>query len=506
MVKADTRIQMDPTDGASRLGGAGREWQGWLAAILASLAVMLLALLLESCGGGTVAGVGSGGTGEASGTVSGFGSVIVDGVEYSDTSATVQRRDATGALVNTTAQLGQRVRLQYQGSNAALSIEVVSQLLGSVTTVPDSNGRLQVLGQTVRLVSTSSDATRSTATVLDGYSAASDIAVGDTVDVYGCWVWDSGSASYVLVATRLAKQSSAPSVVQLGGVVQALSGTSFRLNSATGTLVQSSSLPGDLANGQVVQVWATATSLASVPVPATRVLRSESNVLDLASGQSLRLSGLATEYNASARTVVVQGALVQLPSSLVVDTSALAQGQFVSMDVQRVGSTLVASAVSTRTGSGGHDDQGAVTVLMGVTSGIDWTPSTVLFSLRGVRVQAAASVIDNNCRSVALTAQVSLSVEGRLQAPGQPLMASKVTCSTSVPANAVVDTRGQVLSVQTAASSLVLSTNMGNVNATWDSNTYFSQSPATLVGKQVEVQALLASDGKTLQLRSVQLD
>jgi hypothetical protein len=484
-----------------------RDWQGWLLAIFASLLVMLMAMLLESCGGGTsVAGVGSGGTGEASGMVSGFGSVIVDGVEYNDTGASVQRRDASGTLVNTTAQLGQRVRLQYQGSNAAVSIEVVSQLLGTVTTRPDGDGRMQVLGQTVRLVSSSSDATRSTATVLDGYSAASGIALGDTVDVYGCWVWDGGSGSYVLVATRLAKQSTAPSVVQLGGVVQALSGSSFRLNSATGTQVQSSSLPTDLANGQVVQVWANAADIATMPVPAVRVLRSESDVLDLSRGQSLRLSGLATQYNASARTVVVQGAVVQLPSGVSVDEAALAQGQFVSLEVQRVGDNLVASTISTRNGAGGNDDQGAITVLMGATSGIDWTASTVQFSLRGVSVSATAAVIDSSCRKVALTDQVMLYVEGRLQAPGQPVTASKVTCSTSVATTAVVETRGRVLSVQTATSSLVLSTNLGNVNATWDSNTYFGQSPATLVGVQVEVQAQLASDGKTLRLRSVELD
>ena len=45
--------------------------------------------LLASCGGGGIAdlagGVGSGGSGLAEGTVTGFGSVIVDGVVFDDT-------------------------------------------------------------------------------------------------------------------------------------------------------------------------------------------------------------------------------------------------------------------------------------------------------------------------------------------------------------------------------------------------------------------------------------
>ena len=52
-------------------------------AVLGAAALMLLA----ACGGGgsvDVAGVGSGGSGVASGSVTGFGSVIVDGVEYDD--------------------------------------------------------------------------------------------------------------------------------------------------------------------------------------------------------------------------------------------------------------------------------------------------------------------------------------------------------------------------------------------------------------------------------------
>jgi hypothetical protein len=477
---------------------------GWFRAIGMGLAMLVFALLLDACGGGTsVAGVGSGGTGTASGTISGFGSVIVDGVEYADTSATVQRRDSNGVLQNSAAQLGQRVQLVYADSNTAQSIEVVSQLVGPVTQVPDNNGWMQVLGQWVRVVNATGDATRSTPTVLAGYSSTSAVASADAVEVFGAWVWDGSKSAHVLVATRIEKLTAMPDLVQLGGVVQGLSSSGFRLNAAAGTLVQSTALPSGIANGQVVQVWATAAAATATPVLANRVLRAEASVADLSSQQSLRLSGLATQFDTTARTLVVQGTLVQLAADVVVDTAALARGEFVSLQIQRVNDVLVASAASVRSGAADNNDLGGTNVLMGVTSGIDWTASSVQFNLRGVAVQASASAIASSCLSVALANDVSVRVEGQMLTPGQPITATQVTCSLNFGSSAVVQRQGLVVSVQTSARSLILRTTQGDTTATWDNNTFFAQSPDTLVGSQVQAEGLLS--GSTLQLRTVRL-
>lgn len=410
-----------------------RGWRGWMAAISMGMLVLILSLVLDGCGGGEVAGVGSGGSGTASGTVSGFGSVIVDGVEYADTRASVQRPDGAGALQSSAVKLGQRVRLVYDSSNNAQSIEVLSQLVGPVTALPDNNGWMQVLGQWVRVVNNTSDPTRSAPTVLDGCSGVAAIASGDTMEVFGSWVWDGSKSATVLVATRMERLATAPALVQLGGVVQGLSGSSFRLNASNGTLVQASSVPTDLADGAVVQVWATqsawAAASSSVPLQATLVLRSETRAADLATGQALRLGGLASQFDASARTLVVQGMTVQLAAGLVVDEAALARGEFVSLQVQRVGDKLVASSVEVRSGSAPNDDLGGKTLLIGNTSGINWNASNVQFSLRGVQVQATAAVIDTSCKSVALTTQISVRVEGGVQTPGQPVTATRVQCS-----------------------------------------------------------------------------
>ena len=68
---------------------------------------------LSGCGGSVVAGgVGSGGSGVAEGTVTGFGSVIVDGVAYSDGDASVERWGESGVGE---VKLGQRVRVLHNG-------------------------------------------------------------------------------------------------------------------------------------------------------------------------------------------------------------------------------------------------------------------------------------------------------------------------------------------------------------------------------------------------------
>ncbi|RPH67003.1 MAG: hypothetical protein EHM83_02620, partial [Burkholderiales bacterium] len=69
------------------------------------LVVASVALMAASCGGGDLAGVGSGGTGNrlasvSYGSIAGFGSIIVNGVRYDDRAATVSSDDGTtrGAL------------------------------------------------------------------------------------------------------------------------------------------------------------------------------------------------------------------------------------------------------------------------------------------------------------------------------------------------------------------------------------------------------------------------
>src|SRR5512139_368734 len=120
----------------------------WTALVLLSMTV------LAACGGGTTtAGGGSGGTGI--GPVSGFGSVIVNGVKYATDNANI----VVGGAENrpeSDLKVGMRVRVEgafstTDNTGTAKRIEVLREVRGPV----DDNGvdnvlnRLRVAGQTV---------------------------------------------------------------------------------------------------------------------------------------------------------------------------------------------------------------------------------------------------------------------------------------------------------------------------------------------------------------------
>ena len=170
-------------------------------------ALAMFAALAAGCGGGSDSGVGGGGTGSplsfSQGPITGFGSIIVNGVHFDDTPATVVDDDGN-SLANTQAlRLGTVVDVQggviSNDAATASAIHVHVDLVGPVTAAYDATaGQLAVLGQPVRVLST---------TALDGFSGgAAAIAVGSTVAVSSLY----DSATGVYVATRIDPAPNAP--------------------------------------------------------------------------------------------------------------------------------------------------------------------------------------------------------------------------------------------------------------------------------------------------------
>lgn len=472
-----------------------------LPALLACLGVFLAA-----CGGGgdQLAGVGSGGSGVASGSVSGFGSVIVDGVEYDDSSASRQTQGADGSSVNAQLKLGQRVRLVYSGSRVASSIEIQAQLLGPVSAAPSAAGLLRVMGQPVRVVESASDASLSTPTVLDGYAAAADINAGDDVEVHGVWTYDATLASQVLVASRIEKRAATVDPVQLGGVVVAISGQNLRLNGPVGTLVQADSLSG-VAVGDVLRVWTARSALAVAPVRAARIAGSGVSSADLDSHSSVKLSGLASSYNPVTRTVVVDGLTVKLGDGVNVDEAALARGEFLSLELGKSGSTVVAKSATVRSGSA---DLGRTVEIKGVLRAVDWSAATVNFSLRDTAVQAAASVIAASCKVADSTSDLYVEVRGRLAASSPVVTAAEVKCSRSFSGPVSADYRGSLIAIDTTTRQLSLRLDGSStvISASWDTRTYFEQRPDSLpVGLRVEVEGVVNQGSSTLRLTKLKV-
>jgi hypothetical protein len=201
---------------------------------------MLTLSTLSGCGGGggTSASLpGTGGTGVyAQGSITGFGSVIVNSIKFDDTGASVSLDGQAGS--SAALRLGMVAEVQGQrssspGLGSASSISVWSVAQGRVTLV--QSGLFTVMGM---LIQTDSG------TVFEGLANATALGAGMTVTVWGL---QSGADGQRWTATRVALAASGSDSVCTGLV--SVSGTSVSLNNY---LLSGAAATG-LAAGQLVR-------------------------------------------------------------------------------------------------------------------------------------------------------------------------------------------------------------------------------------------------------------
>ncbi len=235
--------------------------------VLGAAAASSASVLLVACGGGgddpaPAAPPTSGATTASSytdGVISGFGSVIVSGVRFDDSAASISTEDGT-AVSASAMKLGMTIEIEggridaAAASALALRIRLNTEVLGPVSAVDTTASTITVLGQTV-VVTTS---TLFDETLTGGLSA---ISVGDVVEVYG--ILDSAGGR--IVATRIEAEDSA-TVYKLRGRIADLDTTAktFTIN---GTVISYLGLPAamvppGLANGQLVRVRLQTTQVA----------------------------------------------------------------------------------------------------------------------------------------------------------------------------------------------------------------------------------------------------
>jgi hypothetical protein len=248
--------------------------QRWAALVAATCLVTLAA-----CGGGggteapaaqapsTGGAVPSAQASTVSGTITGFGSVIIDGKKYDDSATSVSigndpKVPEAGSL--TDLKLGMHVEGMITDGKL-ISAVVQAALSGAVSGVDAAAGTLVVMGQTVKVVSTGA-----TPTVFDGVSDLSGLLAGDVVEVHGTL-----DANRVVNATRIERKprSDASKPVRLSGVIASLDTTAktFKLNDMTVDYGVASLLPAGvaLANGQVFTAIADLAPAAGIYRPKT---------------------------------------------------------------------------------------------------------------------------------------------------------------------------------------------------------------------------------------------
>lgn len=190
------------------------------------VAAALAALLVAACGGGSGgSGGGDNGGGDPSGgidrggvtivrgPINGFGSVVVNGVHYATSGATITIDDQPGA--ESDLRVGQVVRVEGTvdaggTTGTARTIRFDDEVEGPVQSIDLANARLVVLGQTVLVGAGTSFDDSIVPRGLDG------ISVGDRVEVSGLV-----SSSGVIEATRI-ERTAATGPVEVKGTASAV--------------------------------------------------------------------------------------------------------------------------------------------------------------------------------------------------------------------------------------------------------------------------------------------
>lgn len=380
----------------------------------AGLALWLLTL--AACGGGgggDTAGVGTGGTGYASGPVSGFASVIVNGVDFDDRSASITDDDGQ-SVTRDALRLGMTVEVtsgaittNTAGLQVATAqrIQVQSLAVGVVDSIDVPGNAVVVLGQRIAV-----DA----ATAFDAMftNRLASLSVGQTVQVHGLLGADG---SYR--ATRVGPINE-PSRYRLRGVVGALDGTAGTLTVGGQVFsVANTSLLTGLTAGTRVQL-----RVDTVRDGASRWVVSAVSALPgrLPDGAQARLESLIDRFtdrthfsvdgitvDASAATFEPQAAVLQLGSRVEVE------------GVTRAG-VLQATKVKLEDDANSTEIRvsGALSALDTVQQRFVVRETTVDYSAAGLRVENGTLADLANGRAV--------EVRGDLSSDGTRLVATRL--------------------------------------------------------------------------------
>ena len=233
------------------------------------------AAILSACGGGGGGGASSGLTTVnplVAGTISGLGSVIVNGVRYETIGASVVDADDSHAI-RTPLGLGMTVSIDPLPSSAttAETIHVQTGLKGSISALDATAKTLHVAGLPVI-----ADSATFVVTSAGQAGSFSDLADNLHVEVYGLPQPDG-----TFKATRIEIEATAQ-LVQLVGTVSNLnvSNQTFTLGSGSRAVTiayAGANAPAGLGNGAVVSVQTADTATAS-QYTATRLYLRSTNV------------------------------------------------------------------------------------------------------------------------------------------------------------------------------------------------------------------------------------
>ncbi|OYY64487.1 MAG: hypothetical protein B7Y51_04390 [Burkholderiales bacterium 28-67-8] len=349
----------------------------WACGPIAALAV---ALTVVGCGGGggssgTVAPTSS----VYSGPITGFGSVIVNGVRFDTVGANTVDDDGNPVRLDE-LRLGMMVTVGGDADDAtsrgtATQLSLTHGTTGAITSIDTVAGTLVLLGQTV---------TTNASTIYEGVATFGDLIVGDPIEVYGVLQSDN-----TLLATLIEKKS-ALSGVRLVGYMSALDTITqtFVVGGLTVNYAAVSPAPSGLDNGKRVKIRATTgPDLVTGVLTAASVKVNEgaANGENVAANSYLKLKGIAETAPVNG-LLKVSGTPVDVSAATFVGGSSITAGQVIKVKGIWDGSVLKATKVQV-----GADDNDR-NELYGAVSSLTTVGSTTTVVVHDVTVDVSNAV------------------------------------------------------------------------------------------------------------------
>jgi hypothetical protein len=380
-------------------------------------AIACSVLLLTACGGGGNPTASAASTSVqyqsafAVGRISGFGSIVINGVHYDESAAAVADDDG---VTHNSSELKLGMVAEVEASNygqannvttaTAQSIIITSLMRGPVDSVGTDS--LVVLGQTVKVTAT---------TVFDDTLAGGLTAIktSDVVKIYG--TLDTATDTYT--ATRIEPQSSTR-LYGLRGLVTAYDTTLKTLNIGN-TLIDVSAVmvPAGLKIGDLVRVRLQTTQVNGAWVAASV----KSGLVHPHDNDHSEVEGTISDFTSSSSFSIdglpVDGSKAEFPNG----TTGLTKGVRVEVEGAVVNGVLMATTVKIKTDEREKSDGFEVD---GKISSVDTTKST--FVVRGVTVSYAGSVNFVGGTATDLLVNSRVEVQGSLAADGTTLNATKI--------------------------------------------------------------------------------
>lgn len=362
--------------------GTQRLLRGWKSA----LAVTLAGVIVAACGGGgggdTVAAGGS----VSTGPITGFGSVIVNGVRFDDSTASVA--DDDGTPMQGKLRLGMLATIKSSPitgtSSTASSVTVGGELQGPIEGAPNTASRtFVVLGQAVEVTgSTVFDASLS--------SGFASLASGTLVEVHGIL----NPAANRLQATFIERKNS-PSVFKIQGLASGhdVAAKKFSIGSVRIHYASTGDVRVVPNDGTLVRVRLQAQTPAPAEWIATRIRPPENN---LDGRNEAEITGFITAFTSTAAFTLNGMAVNASNAAFPKGQTGIAAGARVEVKGSLVNGVLVATRVKIEDGnainslefelhgtvSGLSSNSFKVQTVSGGLIDVTFNPATVTF-LRG---------------------------------------------------------------------------------------------------------------------------